>query len=1332
MTHILAVDEQDAAFFNAASRPPALFWPSSIPGRFIVPTIEEPNKREAAFYGEVYGERASWVKHAELQKLMVHPPAAEVGTDLPQRFDVLHAAMLRRLAGGWQPSASDLAGYIREWRMLRETIFANWLSKLKPWTAIVNLPSLLQAYPGRVVEAMAAGRPVVSWAIPHRPLTGALFQNGCQILLFPKEDPRILAGHLRLLREDKSFARAIAVAAREELLRFHTAEYRFGEILKWIKITDASGCADVDGSSVLQIWRHDRQPASGGFQIGDDKTTRMQQEAQLNPTRGEEMAMIVDDYYTKLFVSDPGWSSPYPNQEEAARWCKIAGFLEHVVRYQERRGGGALRLLDVGCGRGWLTHLASRYGIAEGLDPVQAVVDHARQLFPAIRFHVGTPETFLTQSDRVPYDVVICSEVIEHVPYDRQEAFVASLGRLITAGGYLVLTTPRYEVREQWERIAKPCQPVEDWVTEAQVEQLLAAQGFTAVGLERLHVEVPPLRYLLAPTPHELQTKQLLPLYQVWLAQENSGRSAVCSLRSLPPKVSVIVPTYNRPQRLKAALGSVLSQTFQDFEIIVVNDGEESVELVVRELDRQCRITVINHDRNRGLAAARNTGIRMARGKYIAYLDDDDRYLPDHLETLVTVLEKGSYKAAYSDAWRVHERCEEGRYVEVGRDVPYSQEFSFPHLLVGNYFPVLCVMHERSCLDEVGCFDESLFAHEDWDLWIRMAEKFPFIHVKKVTAEFTWRTDGSSMTSSTRHTYYRTTDIIYRKYRPLAERFPGVPAAQERQLAGFKKQFQSDRFVCSIIIPVFNNLELTKQCLTTLAFATTGVDYEVILVDNGSTDGTASFLQTLQGDVRIIQNDENLGFAKACNQGAKAARGKYLVFLNNDTIPQPNWLGPLVQEVDEHPDVGIVGSKLLYPDGTIQHAGVVFMREGLGPYHIYQKMPADSPAVNRRREFKAVTAACLLIRRDLFEAVGGFDEAFVNGFEDVDLCLKVRRRGAQVVYQPRSVLYHLESQTPGRKTHDGVNGRLLRERWNNLLWLEDEDLHYHTDGYKLVGDHPGVNRATQVVPLADVRDRAAWAHVAAVQAAAIKKDWEAVRRELQLVNEWPNDRLVLSWGAKVAERLKESKSQVRFLARVVELGATSDEQIGLARLLLEQGNVVGAEQQLRAALRLEADHPEGLLLQGVLCMQREQYGEAELSFVRALKAGADRRKCLMGMGMAAMGRSYPQGAWEKFREVLADHPDDAEAIHWLLRAGTAQNRWEELSRCLEPYVKRNPGDLAVRFALAGVWLRADRVEEARREQEAIRALNPQFDGLAELEQAIARKEAMQTVSATEE
>ncbi|CUQ67235.1 glycosyltransferase [Candidatus Nitrospira inopinata] len=1015
--------------------------------------------------------------------------------------------------------------------------------------------------------------------------------------------------------------------------------------------------------------------------------------------------------------------------EREARWVEVATFLEQILREIRRNDPNRpLRILDVGCGSGWLTDRVSMYGSCEGVDPDPLAIADARRQFPHLRFEACEAGRLPPSLKTASYDIVLCSRMLEGIRQEMRDAICKQLTRLLKPNGHLILTMRRGEIWEQWSKAGLPSNQAETWMTEAQVSELVAAHGFRPIQVERLYVEIPERRYVPAPTPADLKSRELIPLDQVWVCR--LGMPASPSTVLGQPTVSVIVPTCNRPDRLRETLQSVLAQSYRDFEIIVVNDGNVDVSSVIGALNTDDRITLIKHDRNRGLAAARNTGIRVARGKYIAYLDDDDRYLPDHLETLVTVLEKGQCKAAYSDAWRVHEQYEEGRYVEVGRDVPYSQDFSFPHLLVMNYFPVLCVMHERSCLEEVGFFDESLFAHEDWDLWIRMAEKFPFIHVKKVTAEFTWRTDGSSMTSSTRHTYYRTTDIIYQKYRPLAERFPGVLAAQEWQSAEFKKQFQSDRFVCSIIIPVHNGLDLTKQCLTALASATTDVRYEVILVDNGSTDGTAAFLQTLRGDVRIIRNDENLGFAKACNQGAKAARGRYLVFLNNDTVPQPNWLSPLVQEVEEHPEVGMVGSKLLYPDGTVQHAGVVFSRDG-APYHVYRRVSADSPAVGKRREFQVVTAACLLIRRDLFEAVGGFDEAFVNGFEDVDLCLKVRRRGAQVVYQPRSALIHLEGQTLGRKAGESDNDRLLRERWNNLLWLEDEDLHYHTDGYKLVGDLSGANRATRVVPLTDVHDRACWAHVAAAQAAALKKDWEAVRREIHLVDDWPNDRLVLLWGAKVAERLKDPVCQVRFLARAVELGATSDERFSLARLLLEQGDLVGTDQQLRAALRLQTDHPEGLFLQGVLCMQREQYGEAESSFARALKAGANRRKCLMGMGMAAMGRSYPQGAWEKFCEVLTDHPDDPEAIHWLLRAGTAQNRWEELSRYVRAYVERNPGDLATRFALTGVLLRADRIEEARKEQEVIRALDPAYDGLAELEEAISKKEAILAVEATE-
>ncbi len=585
------------------------------------------------------------------------------------------------------------------------------------------------------------------------------------------------------------------------------------------------------------------------------------------------------------------------------------------------------------------------------------------------------------------------------------------------------------------------------------------------------------------------------------------------------------------------------------------------------------------------------------------------------------------------------------------------------------------------------------------------------------------------MTSATQETYWRTTEIIYRKYRPHAERIDGVQRAQQQRLEELKHARSEQTRVCSIVMPVCNRGELTKDCLTALAALDGLPDYELIVVDNGSTDGTADFLAQLGGDVRIVTNGENVGFAKACNQGAALARGKYLVFLNNDTIPQPGWLNALVMEAEGDASVGIVGSKLLYPDGTIQHAGVVRDCQHFFPYHIYKSFAGEHPAVNQRREFQIVTAACLLIRHSLFEEVGRFDEGYLNGLEDADLCLKVRERGYQVVYQPRSVVVHLESQTSGRKMHEDSNAARFLDRWGNQWWTGDEDRYFHLDGYKLQRIYRDGKLGGDIHLMGDIKDRAAWAHVAATQTAALKKDWSSVRRELALVHDWPNDAYVLSWGAMVAERLQEPVYQAQFLARYAALVDEPDKRLNLVRILLEQKNLSGAEEQLRMILNATPEHAEGLLLQGILCMQREQYAQAEMAFSTALREGAERRKCLMGMGMAAMGRAYTQGAWERFLEVLVEHPDDAEAIHWLLRAGTAQNRWQELAEHLHRYTTRNPGDLAARFAFTSVLLRGEQLEAARREYEALGKVDPRYDGLVQLGQAIAGREAALTMEA---
>lgn len=260
---------------------------------------------------------------------------------------------------------------------------------------------------------------------------------------------------------------------------------------------------------------------------------------------------------------------------------------------------------------------------------------------------------------------------------------------------------------------------------------------------------------------------------------------------------------------------------------------------------------------------------------------------------------------------------------------------------------------------------------------------------------------------------------------------------EAKQRAGKRDDEVVEPFV-SIIIPVFNKVEFTRQCLDALYTHTkTDVPFEVIVVDNASTDGTPQYLQSVQAqhpNLRVVTNAENTGFAHACNQGAQAAAGKYVLFLNNDTEVQPGWLAAMLNTPADYADADVVGSKLLFPDGTIQHAGVVIVRDmkkniPVSAWHIGYRHQ-DSPTFNRARSLQAVTAACMLVKKTVFEEVGGFDEAYWNGYEDVDFCLKVGQAGYGIYYQPESVVIHYESQSGNeRHVHEDANLQLLQERW---------------------------------------------------------------------------------------------------------------------------------------------------------------------------------------------------------------------------------------------------------------------------------------------------------------
>lgn len=242
----------------------------------------------------------------------------------------------------------------------------------------------------------------------------------------------------------------------------------------------------------------------------------------------------------------------------------------------------------------------------------------------------------------------------------------------------------------------------------------------------------------------------------------------------------------------------------------------------------------------------------------------------------------------------------------------------------------------------------------------------------------------------------------------------------------------------SIVMPVFNRWSLTRNCLESLANALPAeVRTEVVVVDNGSEDATVSSLEPEFGDrlrLKVVRHEKNLGFAQACNRGAAVAAGRYLLLLNNDTEIFRGWLEPLIEVLEADPAVASVGSRLLYPDRTIQHAGVLLASiEGGDPLqgvHVYSRQPANLPEANVPRAYQALSAACLAVRRSAFEKLSGLDEAFWNGYEDVDLCLRFGQEGWLNVYQPRSVAIHYESMSgPERFAKVRENVDLFHRRW---------------------------------------------------------------------------------------------------------------------------------------------------------------------------------------------------------------------------------------------------------------------------------------------------------------
>ena len=253
----------------------------------------------------------------------------------------------------------------------------------------------------------------------------------------------------------------------------------------------------------------------------------------------------------------------------------------------------------------------------------------------------------------------------------------------------------------------------------------------------------------------------------------------------------------------------------------------------------------------------------------------------------------------------------------------------------------------------------------------------------------------------------------------------------------------------SIIVPVYNQLHFTSACLQSLVSVRNRVDFEIIVVDDCSTDETRAWLKRCRG-IRYLRNRRNKGFIRTCNRGARAAHGRWVVFLNNDTQVTDDWLDELVETFNEHPLAGVVGARLVFADGTLQEAGGIVFRDASG-WNYGRDDDPDRPDYTFLSEADYVSGACLAIERELFLELGGFDKYYAPAYyEDTDLCFRMRERGLKVLYQPASTVVHFEGGTSGtdesagEKKHQAINRKKFLERWREVLDRYPENPHEYS------------------------------------------------------------------------------------------------------------------------------------------------------------------------------------------------------------------------------------------------------------------------------------------------
>ena len=538
--------------------------------------------------------------------------------------------------------------------------------------------------------------------------------------------------------------------------------------------------------------------------------------------------------------------------------------------------------------------------------------------------------------------------------------------------------------------------------------------------------------------------------YDNW-ARRNLARlrARVAGSAPLPedaPLVSIVMPTYRTNlAHLTAAIASVREQTYQNWELIIVDDGSGQAALgaCLRSFAAaDPRVTCVLSKRNRGISAASNVALRRARGAWVVLFDHDDLMVDVAIEEMVREALRTDARIVYSDEDKI-----DG--FGVLSEPNLKPDWNY-RLLLGNNYVCHLLMIDRLLLLRAGLLRSDYDGAQDHDLLLRLSEACDpkrIVHLPEIL--YHWRKSASSTAESGAAKPYAIEAGRRAVADHLARRgFAHSAVAPSSSSTSYSVDWGiADEPSVTIIVPFKDQVATTRRCLESLLENTHWADWRVVLVDDGSvTPEAAAFCRQAALDPHVVVRHvrEPFNYSRLNNLMAREFPAAFYVFLNNDVfLTQADWLRVMVGEAMADPKAAIVGAKLVYPNGTVQHAGVVLGVGGIAD-HVFRGIPAGHGGYLYRarcaQQYSAVTGACMLCRGDVFLDVGGFDEQELKvAFNDIDLCLKVGAAGWHVIWTPDLVAEHHESLSRGDDISAGKAQRffyenhVMLERWHDVL-----------------------------------------------------------------------------------------------------------------------------------------------------------------------------------------------------------------------------------------------------------------------------------------------------------